>query len=331
VPEGNLTKSQWDTLVERIYDGRCVPFLGAGANIYADGSRVPLGRDVAMRLVRKLMSADEMEVVEALVQHVEAQTAGLGRYGEFANLGLHDLGRVALHYVRENDPSALAKLLESIIIDGSHGPSPLLDALARLRRRDGSPLRLIVTTNYDGLMEQALQDRAVPFEPVHQEIEGFDADAHRALQMRLSDSKRLILYKIHGSFRGGGNGGGSSLIVTEEDYIKFLTVLRRKDDVVGVPPQIESELVGSTLLFLGYGLEDWDFRTIHKGLIENLREHDRRRSFAIQHKPSDFLVKFWDRKGVDIVDMDVSTFAAGLVEACCEYERDTGRRVYDAG
>ena len=80
----------------------------------------------------------------------------------------------------------------------------------------------------------------------------------------------------------------------------------------GVPRLISGELADGTLLFLGYSLEDWTFRTIFKGLIESLPKTKQRRSFAIQLHPPDFWVRFWQSKGVEIYDMDLHDFADEL-------------------
>lgn len=106
------------------------------------------------------------------------------------------------------------------------------------------------------------------------------------------------------------------IIVTEDDYIKFLTIVGIKD--VGVPALISQIIADSTLLFLGYSLEDWDFRTIYKGIHETLPNPDRRTSFAIQKDPPPFWVEFWRSKGVVIYDMDVYKFADDLKRRCQE-------------
>lgn len=326
----DLTTSQWRTLVARIHDGRCVPFLGAAANFRGDEKGLPLGKDVAMGLVEELLREDQLAAVRELTTLTETKAEELGSYADLAALGIHNLARVALHYRRENDADAFLKVLRRIVKEDGAEPSPLLSVLARLRRKGGSngelPLRLIVTTNYDAMMERALLARKIAYEPVYQPVSGFDGEAQ--LQARLSDPTRLILYKIHGSFSDGG-AEATPLIITEDDYIGFLTVATRKDEVVGVPTLIEAELIESTLLFLGYSLEDWDFRTIYKGLIERLAEDDRRTSFAIQLNPPGFWVDFWGKKGVTIVNMGVDDFATKLVEQCRQHEATFGERVYD--
>jgi SIR2-like domain len=193
------------------------------------------------------------------------------------------------------------------------GSALLLRTLAKL------PLRLIVTTNYDRLMERAFERESQP-EPlvVVQPMSGFSPEQQDEWATKLSelfplepkpraDHERSILYKIHGSL--GDTAAG--LIISEEDYIEFLTVVG-SDSKAGVPPLISEMITRSSLLFLGYGLEDWDFRTIYKALIEKLPRWKKSRSFAIQHDPSPFWEDFWADKGVTIYNMDVYKFARQL-------------------
>lgn len=149
-----------------------------------------------------------------------------------------------------------------------------------------------------------------------------------AAEVRKSD-KRLsllpegttIVYKIHGSFpkdeataakpKGKTKPGrASSLIITEEDYIQFMTLIGRREG--GIPVRVSRSMVKGTMLFLGYGLEDWDFRTIYKGIIESQENDDGRTAFAIQWKPSKFWEKYWEQKGVFIYDYDIHHFAEEL-------------------
>ena len=73
------------------------------------------------------------------------------------------------------------------------------------------------------------------------------------------------------------------------------------------------------LLFVGYGLEDWDVRTIYNLLIEKAPRRSRNMSFAIQKAPTPFWARFWEKKGVTIYDIDLDEFAKQL-------EREYARR-----
>ncbi|MGA9997851.1 MAG: SIR2 family protein, partial [Pyrinomonadaceae bacterium] len=135
------------------------------------------------------------------------------------------------------------------------------------------------------------------------------------------------LYKMHGTFLEEDLGvpkQAKDVIITEEEYIQFLTIIGHP--VKGVPGIIRAELQRSSLLFLGYSLEDWDFRAVFKGLIEALDEDEQRKSFAIQSKPSPFWVEFWKDKKVIIYDIDLYKFADELEKKCLEYEKEHPER-----
>jgi hypothetical protein len=230
-------------------------------------------------------------------------------YTDLTRLALQNLPRVALHTIVESgwDYDILVSLLREVLADDERQPSKLLRVLARL------PFELIVTTNFDRLMERALDEIGRPYELVEQPLEGFETDAQEDLLLRLSKPKGVILYKLHGTFplKGQSAQSGSRIIITEEDYIKFLTVIGREDER-GVPGLIKSRIIDSTLLFLGYSLEDWDFRTLFKGLIEGLAEGAQRVSYAIQKEPPEFWQEVWKKKNVEIFDLDLTKFTDDL-------------------
>jgi hypothetical protein len=335
--ETEVQNTHWKTIIDRIKEGRCVPFLGAAANVSVKGYRgLPLGRDIALRFFEELTGlesfdpadfdpgqlADELlgkldgldttdpRVVE-LVTSVRPRLAKLAdintrfaRYADLRQLRMLDLARVALHMRVQNDMPGLLERLQKLLPDEERRPSKLLRTLA------GLPIPLIITTNYDNLMERALGKR--PHRVVVQPVDGFkDNDDWAELQQDLAITDDRIVYKIHGSFRDPKNSGQPSrVIITEEDYIQFLTVVGR--EVGGIPTPIKAMIQEGTLLFLGYGLEDWDFRTIFKGLVESLEPSERRRAFAFQKNPPDFWVKFWEKKDVTIYNVDLYEFADEL-------------------
>lgn len=277
-------------IVDRIHEGRCVPFLGAGANVSCNNHRyngLPLGADVAMKLI---------EILDM----------------NFKGWNRKDLARVTLQGEFETDRPHLIKNLKSILLDHKCKPSPLLTTLAELQ------FKLIVTTNYDRLFEKALKAKGKAFEKIIQTAKGFsNTKETKEWFENLEGFNDLILYKIHGTFLDNKHGTDyteseeiSPIIVTEDDYIEFLTIVGKEN--IGVPKIILKKIIPSTLLFLGYSLEDWDFRTIYKGIIESLPKHQARKSFAIQKKPSKFWVDFWKKKGVEIYNIDLYDFADQL-------------------
>jgi SIR2-like domain len=323
VPADTITARDWETIVSRLYAGQCVPFLGAGVNAGGGNEKgLPLGRQVALELANDLITTDVAEF-EKLVK-VEVLDERLKDYPQLLRLQLHNLACVAFHLARAVDSPHVMGMVQQLLSDEDEVPSKLLTTLARLRN-----VRLIVTTNYDLLMEKALDDAGREYVKVVQPVEGFREDELATKDSELAAAKAagtLILYKIHGSFPEPAEpaGAGRRIILTEEDYIEFLTVVA--NDKIGIPPAIKAEMTTATLLFLGYSLEDWDFRTLFKGTIETLERFRTYKSFAIQLEPSPFWAKFWaEEKKVVVYDMDLRAFASALEDRYRAYEENVAQ------
>jgi hypothetical protein len=327
----------WETILDNVNTGHCVAFLGAGVNASIDPDPafdreayrgLRLGSEVASLLaasfvgtakdkrLEELVAVDTAleELVAALLDLVndedEKQTLG-ANYRDLFRLRAYDLGRVALHAEAKVGKPSLVQWLQRTLPDESREPSRLLRTLAQL------PLRLIVTTNYDRLMEKAFENQPTPL-VISQPLNGFEPRERTSMESELgallpkqvsprAADERAIIYKIHGTFADVGRG----LVVSEDDYVQFLTVMS-PENKRGMPKLIEQLLIDSSLLFLGYGLEDWDFRTIYKGLIERLPRQQQWMSFAIQKGPTPFWAEFWDEKHVRIYDYDLDRFAVEL-------------------
>ena len=279
-----LDDLQWEMLVDRVHEQRCVPFLGAAVNIESQVrsySGLALGATVADLLADKVGTAGE-------------------------------LARVALEYEVRTDRGYLLRFLEEALADAGLAPSPALGVLAKL------PLKLIITTNFDRLLERALAGR--DFTCLVQPADGFaDKPEIRQRLAELEHYNGTIVYKIHGTFRADDDSRDRywleiepGITITEDDYIEFLTTHESDAVRIGVPKLIKTLVTPSTLLFLGYSLQDWDFRTIYRGLVGRLNKHDQRKSFAVQAGPPQFWVDYRALKGVHIVDMDVYEFCDAL-------------------
>jgi hypothetical protein len=316
-----ISAEDWSLIVDRIEEGLCVPFLGSGANVvsgpYQKG--LPLGGDVSWRIMQMWMDLFDVDLKHVTKVSTHEKIMQSPGFEDLTRLMLFNLARVSMHVEFRHDWARLIKFLKIILPDETSDPSPLLNTLARLPspgRPTSPPFQLIVTTNYDRLMENALKEyassQANPNEMkvIIQPIAGFKAAERRRIDKELSEFHGVVIYKIHGSFSENKDEERHSIVITEEDYIKFLLTITNTKQ--GIPELIKAKLVDSTLLFLGYSLEDWDFRTLFKGLIETLPERKQRKSFAIQRYPSSFWVDFWDSKGVQIRDVDLYEFAEDL-------------------
>ena len=103
-----------------------------------------------------------------------------------------------------------------------------------------------------------------------------------------------LVYHLYGLDKHPG-----SLVLTEDDYLDFLieVSLMRADvqhaeRLRGLPSSVRLALAGTSLLMLGYGVYDWEFRALFKGLVQANND-----SRANQNKPKSILVQVQPDEG----------------------------------
>jgi hypothetical protein len=200
---------------------------------------------------------------------------------------------------------------------------------------------LVVTTNYDDLLEKAFRDAGCRFDLVVHPTDRRDVEAS-VLWQRHGEANATpeppnslcidlkttsVIYKIHGSVARSmpeaisaddeSTGPEDQFVVTEEDYVDFLYRMTAQG---AVPAQFIRHFRERHFLFLGYGLGDWNLRVI----LRNLRAaragfgdtaEDRHKTWAIQFRPSALERELWQAREVKIYNQDINLFVAGLREA----------------
>jgi SIR2-like protein len=56
-----------------------------------------------------------------------------------------------------------------------------------------------------------------------------------------------------------------SVVLSEDEYFEFLRTTGRNLDAI--PPAVRSAFADSALLFLGFRMEDWDFRVLFRSIM----------------------------------------------------------------
>jgi hypothetical protein len=95
---------------------------------------------------------------------------------------------------------------------------------------------------------------------------------------------RPLVYHINGDIKIPG-----SMVLTERDYFEFVAYLNKNEDKYILPSVIRKEISTSSLLFLGYSLEDINFRAIFQGFLSfmsSIGSEFRRPSIAVQIPPT---------------------------------------------
>lgn len=188
---------------------------------------------------------------------------------------------------------------------------------------------LIVSSNYDTLLERAFQAAGRPYDLVVYPTDKKELAnsvlhwRHGAAQPETPAPNLLdvdlatttVIFKVHGSLIAD-NDEWDSFVITEEDYVDFLARLATK---TAVPSSLAAHFQGRSLLFVGYSLTDWNLRIFVRGLKRffgkrkaAVDEEGEIRSWTIQSAPTSLEVKIWEKRGVEPYAVDYETFAAGL-------------------
>jgi hypothetical protein len=276
-----MNDEDWDLLLERIREGRCTPFLGAGASV----GTLPLGAEIA----RDWAAEYDYPLDDPHDLARVAQFLGIRRDAMFPKLRIcRQLdGRGPPDFAQEDEPHA---------------------AVAAL------PLPVYVTTNYDGFMVQALQHR---LKDPRREICRWNSATKTAAGVLADDPgfeptpANPLVFHLHGHF-----GLPESLVLTEDDYLDFLVAVSRDDRLL--PHQIQRALAGTSLLFIGYALADWDFRVLHRGLVTAGEPSLRYLSVTVQlpdrDVTRDYLDRYFGRIDVRVYWGTAQQFASDLRE-----------------
>lgn len=290
-------------------EGRLVFFLGAGASL--------CGRAGAFEPRKNLPSGGELSTY-------------LAKEFTYPENEPKDLARITQYIETRLESGPLHEALSEIFIfEPAYPPSSLHRLLARLPKLLragplGKPARvqhqLLITTNYDRLLEDAFDAEAEPFDVVW-----YDAQAeapNRPLHhwngtesVRIEDpgtygalslDHRSVIFKMHGSLHLG-DPEHHSYVITEDHYIDYLT--RVRVDTL-VPVHLRERFTKSHFLFLGSSLRDWNVRAMLRGIQQGQRF--RYRGWAIDQKDDPLEKKFWERRNVDFITSSLEEYVAGL-------------------
>lgn len=292
--------------------GQVIPFLGAGVNF---GVRQPPDAKWTSNVCSFLPSGSELA-------HFLASKTGFPSNDEH---DLMDLAKVSSYFV---ETSARRRLRERLhdVFDHDFSPCDIHSYLAEVSA--SSPL-LIVTTNYDDLIEQAFKKLNRPFDLVVHPTDRKDVEAsvlwwqNGAAEPVAVTPNRLfidlktttVIYKMHGTV-DRTQGKWDSYVITEDDYVDFLARIQS-----AVPAQFIRYFRERQFLFLGYGLRDWNLRVVLKNLRtapidtaepSRMDDEEELRSWAIQYRPSDLEVELWNARRVKIYDVEINEFARQL-------------------
>jgi len=295
-------------ILKALEDGRVVPFFGAGAST---GGR-PDG-------VAWTASAQFLPRAAELSQHLADEVEFISQDPR----DRADLLKVSAYYEQAVGREGLRHELRDVLAGKSH-PSALHEFFASLP----GP-QLLVTTNYDTLLEQAFRAAGKPFDlliyPSDTDETGTtmlwwpsEATEPRNLapdEIEVDLTKQTVIYKMHGTVDEPPASEWSNFVITEDDYVNFLSRMTRG---TAVPKSFYRYFRGRSFLFLGYSLSDWNLRVVLRNLGREFEIHGAHggvKHWAIQAQPSSVEEWLWSQRGVNVYDQTVETFVDRLKAA----------------
>ncbi len=258
---GGRGESFWNVLLENIADGDCTPLLGPRVTV----GLLPTQGDLAQSLSREydypltdgdrltrvaqyVATIDDVRLRKSLMRHL---VAGFQRRLGHSSKGSQRWESLSQATVATD----WAKL--SLQLDETEIHHQLADL--------GLPLYL--TTNFDNFMTLALAAKGR--RPRRQTVEWHlpvaqaAVEPHHDFDPPATAAEPVVLHLY------GTDQDLFSMVVTEDDHLDYLGRISRHHEHL-LPTSVSEALARTTLLFLGFRLDDMDLKVILRGLLPSL-------------------------------------------------------------
>jgi tetratricopeptide (TPR) repeat protein len=302
-----LAPAHYKQVVQAFLNGGLIPFLGPDVNLCGRPPGLTWQRDQYPPSATELAAYLIDELVAEALPDVPLDLARAAQYAAVASGPAQLYDSLRKVYAASYEPTAVHQLLASV---------PRV-----LREQDCSMFPLIVTTNYDDLLERAFQKAGEPFDIVsytvrddqsgifvHWDDTGTPHEITLANEyMDVAPDRQTVILKVHGAF-DRTNSRRDSYVITEDHFINYLT---GTEITKLLPVTLVRRFKQSRLLFLGYGLRSWDMRVIFRRIWGEEPLNDSQ-SWCVELDPQPIDRSFWRRSGVILLEADLETYVAEL-------------------
>ncbi len=273
---------KWPALLRSIKRGQCTPILGPGLFEPMLGSM----RDIAQRWSESYhypMAPHERESLPQVAQYLAIN--------QYAQAPYDELEEYLENYIQERYQSDLPGDLQQ-----GRAPLDQLVSVVGERFRDKReydpykilahlPLPIYITTNPGDLMGDALREAGkepkvilCPWnEYIEQRESLFDCEADY-----FPTPEEPLVYHLFGRL-----DEPDSLVITEDDYFDYLIGVTSNKDLI--PSAVRRVLADSALLFLGFQMDEWNFRVLFRSILSQQGggRRDRYAHIAAQIEPEE--------------------------------------------
>ena len=175
---------------------------------------------------------------------------------------------------------------------------PTLTPLPAHRLLADMSFSAFVTTNYDEMLEKALENEKKKFCTI---IDDTDVCRWKGTQ--------LPYIKLHGCITRP-----TSMIAAEDEY-RPISVSKPI-----ISSLLKTLLANKVVLFLGFSLKDNDFKELFQELKLSLKDH-MPKSYAIVYEHDNYQEAYWGKEGVKLISSDLTIFLRTLFKASITEKR----------
>ncbi|HSJ52770.1 MAG TPA: CHAT domain-containing protein, partial [Anaerolineae bacterium] len=315
------TLEKWPDLLRNIERARCTPILGPALSEALVGSR----REIAQKWADNYqfpMASHQREDLPQVAQYLAVNQSDVYVRDE---LGEYLRTEILRRYGDELPAEMQAANLEELI--HAAGAWQRVHDLAEAHRvLAGLPFPILITTEPTSLLEDALS--AAGKEP-HVEICRWND--HVQWLPSIYDEEpdyrptpqRPLVYHLFGRI-----DCPDSLVLTEDDYFDYLIGLTSNKKLV--PGAVLRALADTALLFLGFHMDDWNFRVLFRSIMsqEGRARRGRYAHVAVQIDPEEgrILEPQRARRYLEsyFQDADISIYWGGVEDFVRELQQRTG-------
>lgn len=248
---------KFPALLDAIRSGRCTPILGAGLTEPLFGAR----REIAVHWAEEYrfpLSPFNREDLPEVAQYLAVNQSPI-----FPREGLGKYLRQELW--RRYGATLDASLKQAEL-------PQLISAVGEWKRRHDAnephavlaslPFPIYITTNPDNLLSDALE--AAGKDPQVELCQWNEDMQTESLYVRNPDFRptpdKPLVYCLFGQFTDL-----DSMVLTEDDYFDYLIGVTSNKDLI--PGAVRRALADTALLFLGFQLDDWNFRVLYRSIM----------------------------------------------------------------
>ncbi len=260
----------WQSLVTQVKLNYFTPVIGPLLTSQMIGSRQDIARDWVRRWQMQIAPHNQGDLAQ-VAQHLRVRTnPGLVR----TQLRVQLMNTIREHQknalsVNPNDP--VWNLPDPGVLLRDNDPESAIRAIGQRQRivDDGDPYNILaeletpvyVTTGWTDLLQDALAEHGR--QPITMWFPWNKQAAMKQTGRRDSPTvQRPLVYHLYGRL-----DNLESLVLSEDDYFVWLNAWANRG--TNVPSLVYKALTARPLLFLGYRLDEWDFRVVFHS-IKNL-------------------------------------------------------------